>query len=251
MLRSPMKRSSGTGAPGQAREVRVRVKGGYDPAVVRSEAGVPLRLVFHHEEAAACSDQVVFPAFGRSATLPQGEDVAVEVLPEVPGEYEFTCGMGMLRGRLLVSAGLGWPAAPAARNKSNQLQRRRRPMSTTTEPAHAPSMAPAGAGPHSRGGDAAARWEGPRARRLPTRPKVNITGQERLARVLLGAVGVVWSAFLLAGATSAAAAVLEVLLVAAGADLVVTGALGHCPLYAKIGHVPRSLRAGAPPKAES
>jgi plastocyanin domain-containing protein len=100
MLRSPMKQS---GTPGHAREVRVRVRGGYDPAVVHSEAGVPLRLLFRREEAAACSEQVVFPAFGRSATLPQGEDVAVELVPEVPGEYEFTCGMGMLRGRLLVS----------------------------------------------------------------------------------------------------------------------------------------------------
>lgn len=25
-------------------------------------------------------------------------------------------------------------------------------------------------------------------------------------------------------------------------DLVVTGALGHCPLYAKLGHVPASLK---------
>lgn len=100
MLRSPMKQN---GTPGQAREVRVRVRGGYSPAVVRSEAGVPLRLLFSREEAAACSEQVVFPAFGRTATLPQGEDVAVELVPEVPGEYEFTCGTGMLRGRLLVS----------------------------------------------------------------------------------------------------------------------------------------------------
>jgi hypothetical protein len=39
--------------------------------------------------------------------------------------------------------------------------------------------------------------------------------------------------------------VFEVLLVAAGLDLVVTGALGHCPLYRKLGHVPTSLRGRA------
>jgi len=43
-------------------------------------------------------------------------------------------------------------------------------------------------------------------------------------------------------ATSVLAVVLEVLLVAAGLDLAITGALGHCPLYAKLGHVPASLR---------
>jgi hypothetical protein len=36
--------------------------------------------------------------------------------------------------------------------------------------------------------------------------------------------------------------VLEALLIAAGLDLVVTGALGHCPLYQRLGHMPRSLR---------
>jgi hypothetical protein len=39
--------------------------------------------------------------------------------------------------------------------------------------------------------------------------------------------------------------VLEVLLVVAGLDLMVTGALGHCPLYRKLGYVPPSLRRPA------
>ena len=34
---------------------------------------------------------------------------------------------------------------------------------------------------------------------------------------------------------------LELLLIAAGLDLLVTGAIGHCPLYQKLGHVPKSL----------
>jgi hypothetical protein len=37
--------------------------------------------------------------------------------------------------------------------------------------------------------------------------------------------------------------VLEALLVAAGLDLAVTGVLGHCPPYRKLGYLPRSLRS--------
>ena len=85
-----------------AREVRVRVRGGYHPETIRAELGVPLRLIFRREETSPCSEQVVFPAFGKSATLPPGEQVAVELLPDEPGEYEFTCAMGMLHGRLIV-----------------------------------------------------------------------------------------------------------------------------------------------------
>lgn len=47
---------------------------------------------------------------------------------------------------------------------------------------------------------------------------------------------------LLASASSALLVALEVLLVLAGLDLLLTGALGHCPLYRKLGHVPPSLR---------
>ena len=46
---------------------------------------------------------------------------------------------------------------------------------------------------------------------------------------------------LLGSASGAFVAVLEILLVLSGLDLFVTGALGHCPLYKKLGHMPRSL----------
>lgn len=74
------------------------------------------------------------------------------------------------------------------------------------------------------------------------RPVVNITPDERVGRVVLGLVGLVAGIALLTSAGSAGVVVLEVLLVLAGLDLMITGALGHCPLYHKLGHVPRSLR---------
>ena len=70
---------------------------------------------------------------------------------------------------------------------------------------------------------------------------INITPAERIARIGMGGAGVIAGALLLASATSVLDAILEVLLAVAGLDLVVTGALGHCPLYAKLGHVPKSL----------
>lgn len=77
------------------------------------------------------------------------------------------------------------------------------------------------------------------------RPVVNITSKERIGRVLLGLVGMVGGVVLLASPGGSVVVALEVLLVLAGLDLAVTGALGHCPLYAKLGYVPRSLRRSA------
>ena len=72
--------------------------------------------------------------------------------------------------------------------------------------------------------------------------RVNITPAERIGRVVVGTLAALSGAWLLAGATTALSVVLEIILVLAGLDLVVTGALGHCPLYAKLGHVPASLK---------
>ena len=77
---------------------------------------------------------------------------------------------------------------------------------------------------------------------MSTRWKVNITATERVARVLLGLAGIVGGVVLLVSAASLLAVALEVLLVLAGLDLVVTGATGYCPLYKRLGHIPASLK---------
>jgi len=71
---------------------------------------------------------------------------------------------------------------------------------------------------------------------------VNITPAERVGRILLGLIGAVGGMLLLTGSPTPVAATLEVLLLLAGLDFVVTGVTGHCPLYQKLGHMPRSLR---------
>ena len=60
------------------------------------------------------------------------------------------------------------------------------------------------------------------------RPRVNITPLERIGRVAVGTAAVIAGLLLLTSAASVLAVVLELLLVAAGLDLVVTGAIGHC-----------------------
>lgn len=73
------------------------------------------------------------------------------------------------------------------------------------------------------------------------RPVVNISTPERAARVLVGLLGAVVAIGLLGSGAGGVPAVLEILLALAGLDLLITGAIGHCPLYRRLGHVPRSL----------
>lgn len=75
-----------------------------------------------------------------------------------------------------------------------------------------------------------------------SRLSVNITPIERVGRILVGAAAAITAVVLLTSAGSVLAVILEVLLGAAGVDLIVTGALGHCPLYHKLGYLPPSMR---------
>jgi plastocyanin domain-containing protein len=58
-----------------------------------------VRLRFRREETATCSDKVIFADFQKSADLPTGQTVAVELLPK---SFGFGCPMGMFRGKLVV-----------------------------------------------------------------------------------------------------------------------------------------------------
>jgi len=89
-------------AKGGVLEIDVTVKGGYQPAIIVAKAGQLLRLNFTRREASLCGEEVVLPDFGKRAHLPKDKTVPVEVTPEKPGEYEFTCGMNMYRGKLIV-----------------------------------------------------------------------------------------------------------------------------------------------------
>lgn len=82
-------------------EVTVTVRGGYSPATVRVKSGQKVRLVFDRQETNPCSEEIVFSDFGIRRFLPAFKQTTLEIEPKQPGTYEFTCGMSMMRGRLV------------------------------------------------------------------------------------------------------------------------------------------------------
>lgn len=86
-------------------EAVVEVKGGYSPAIIEAEAGLPLRLIFDRKEDGECSSHVVFSDFGIDLALPAFRTTTLTLHPSEPGEYGFACGMNMLHGTLRVVPG--------------------------------------------------------------------------------------------------------------------------------------------------
>lgn len=83
--------------------VRVNVnKNGFSPSSINVEEGFPITLIFKRTTKAGCGDKVVFPSLNITRDLPVGKNVTVKFTPDQSGEIAFTCGMGMMKGKIVV-----------------------------------------------------------------------------------------------------------------------------------------------------
>ena len=78
----------------------------------------------------------VFPDFQCRSQPPEGELIPVGFTPEQHGEYEFTCGMSMLRGKLAVR----WVRQTRIRRSAPSIP----PTPTTVPVAQAAMLSPVG-----------------------------------------------------------------------------------------------------------
>ena len=83
-------------------EIQIEINGGYAPASIRVRRGAPVRLIFDRQETSSCSEEIVIGDFGIRRFLPAFQKTAIELTPTERGSFEFTCGMGMMHGRLIV-----------------------------------------------------------------------------------------------------------------------------------------------------
>ncbi len=88
---------------GETAEVTIVVEGGYSPSTIHLQAGQKARMIFDRRENSSCSEEVVIPALQVKRFLPAFEKTALDITaPATAGTYPFTCGMGMLKGRIIV-----------------------------------------------------------------------------------------------------------------------------------------------------
>ncbi len=83
-------------------QVDIMVKGGYSPNVIEVEHGKPVQLNFYRDEEGTCSEELLLPDFNIRRDLAPFKTTAIAFLPKQAGTFEFTCGMHMLRGSLVV-----------------------------------------------------------------------------------------------------------------------------------------------------
>ncbi len=75
----------------------------YQPALIQIPANKEVSLQFLREDDNPCAATVTFPQLQLSYELPKNKIVKVVLPPQPTGTLDFTCQMGMYRGKLVVS----------------------------------------------------------------------------------------------------------------------------------------------------
>ena len=75
---------------------------GYKPETIRLRRGIPARLTFVRKVEATCGTTLQIPDYQIKRDLPFNEAVVVEFTPSKRGQSEFSCGMNMIRGKIVV-----------------------------------------------------------------------------------------------------------------------------------------------------
>ncbi|MEK6321860.1 MAG: efflux RND transporter periplasmic adaptor subunit [Acidobacteriota bacterium] len=75
---------------------------GYEPDTIKLKVGTLARVTFVRATEATCGTAVVIPEFKIKRDLPLKEPVVIDFTPGKRGVFNFTCGMGMLQGKIIV-----------------------------------------------------------------------------------------------------------------------------------------------------
>ena len=75
---------------------------GYEPYVLKFRRGVRTRITFIRTTDQTCAKEVVFSELGIKRDLPLNQPVVITLTPTKKGEFSFTCGMNMMRGKMIV-----------------------------------------------------------------------------------------------------------------------------------------------------
>ena len=83
--------------------VTVKITGkGYEPKSLMLKRDVPAVITFIRQAEKTCGTEVMIPEYKISQSLPLNKPIKVKFTPTKSGELKFTCGMDMLRGKLIV-----------------------------------------------------------------------------------------------------------------------------------------------------
>ncbi len=77
-------------------------KDGFTPSEISFKQGLPLKLAFYRADAQNCGTEVIFKDLHITKKLPVGKVVLIDIPTDTANEFSFTCGMDLMKGKIVV-----------------------------------------------------------------------------------------------------------------------------------------------------
>lgn len=82
--------------------IDIIVNGGYSPEVISIPVDKTTKINFLRTDPTECLSEVTLGDFKIKKELPLNQKVTVEINPKKKGEFNYSCGMGMYHGKIIV-----------------------------------------------------------------------------------------------------------------------------------------------------
>ncbi len=84
------------------KEQTIDVAGAFTPAAVTIPANTPMRLHFRRGDQPTCADEIVLPEMNMRKKIAANETVTFDIPAQQARTLNFTCGMDMMKGTVVV-----------------------------------------------------------------------------------------------------------------------------------------------------
>ncbi|OGC92887.1 hypothetical protein A3D85_00960 [Candidatus Amesbacteria bacterium RIFCSPHIGHO2_02_FULL_47_9] len=84
-----------------ATDVKIKVAGGYSPALVKIPAGKEVTITLTRTDPTDCLEEFVIPDLKIKRNLVMNKDEVIKLKISKSGKYEFHCGMSMYKGAIV------------------------------------------------------------------------------------------------------------------------------------------------------
>lgn len=73
---------------------------GFEPNTLRIKKGIPVKWVIYGDQVSSCTNKIIVPALNISKSIVSGTNI-VNFTPQTSGTIDFSCWMGMVRGKFI------------------------------------------------------------------------------------------------------------------------------------------------------
>ena len=75
---------------------------GFKPSTLTIKNGIPVKWIIYGDQVSSCTNKIIVPSLNISKSIVAGENI-INFTPKTTGTIDFSCWMGMVKGKFMVN----------------------------------------------------------------------------------------------------------------------------------------------------